>query len=126
MTWQQIELDRPPAAPYSLGASARGALVVTAGIVAVDAAGCTQGIGDAAAQADYIIDNFEAILRAGGCSLADVFLVHIFLRSFDDYASVNAVYSRRFGPPFPARWCVAADLAKPEWLVEIAAFASRR
>ena len=47
----------------------------------------------------------------------------IFLKDMADYAAMNAVYREYFPEQPPARYCIRADLVKPEFLVEIAATA---
>jgi aminoacrylate peracid reductase len=47
----------------------------------------------------------------------------IFLKDLADYAKMNAVYKEYFPSEFPARYCIRADLVKPEFLVEIASVA---
>jgi aminoacrylate peracid reductase len=40
-----------------------------------------------------------------------------------DYAAMNTVYREYFPNEPPARYCIRADLVKPEFLVEIASTA---
>lgn len=112
----------PPLAPYA-SATRAGDTVYVSGILAVGADGGTVGIGDVRAQTRYIIGQIETILAAGGASLADVAFNHIFLKDLGDYAAFNEVYRDYFGERPPARYCIRADLVKPEFLVEIAAVA---
>jgi aminoacrylate peracid reductase len=48
---------------------------------------------------------------------------HIFLKDLKDYAAMNEVYREYFPSSPPARYCIRADLVKPEFLVEVAAIA---
>ena len=48
---------------------------------------------------------------------------HICLRDLGDYAAMNAVYAEYFPQDPPARYCIRADLVKPEFLVEIGSVA---
>ncbi|MFM0348163.1 MULTISPECIES: RidA family protein [Paraburkholderia] len=105
---------------YSLAASAKGRMIFTAGIVSIDAAGQTIGLGNAEVQTTRVIETIRSILAEAGVKLEDVVHVQIFLRDLVDYAAVNEVYKRYFVPPYPARYCVQAALVSPEWLVEIA------
>ena len=111
-----------PLAPYSMGARA-GNVVYTAGIVAVDAQGNLVGKGDARTQTRQVLDTISAVLASAGGSLSDVAFVQIFLATYDDYAAMNEVYRTYFPENPPARFCIRADLVKPEFLVEIAATA---
>ncbi len=111
-----------PVAPYSPGTKA-GGVIYTAGIVAIDDAGKTVGIGDIKAQTRHVLDTIKAIVAAGGGSMKDVAVNHIFLKDYADYAGMNEVYREYFPSNPPARYCVRADLVRAEWLVEIASIA---
>jgi aminoacrylate peracid reductase len=63
------------------------------------------------------------VLEAAGGSLKDVAFNHIFLKDLKDYAAMNEVYREYFPKDPPARYCIRADLVKPEFLVEIASIA---
>lgn len=112
----------PPLAPYS-SATRAGDTIYVSGILPVGRDGATVGIGDVTAQSHYVIGQVEAILGAAGATLADVTFNHIFLKDMADYAAFNAVYREYFGARPPARYCIRADLVKPEFLVEITAVA---
>lgn len=115
----------PPMAPYSPGTLADN-IVYVAGTLAMDKDGKTVGVGSAATQTRHILESIRSVLAEGGGSMADVTMVNIFLKTFDDYAAMNTVYREFFPSDPPARWCVAATLVKPEFLVEIAAIAHLR
>ena len=112
----------PPLAPYSPGAKA-GNVVYVSGTLAIDKEGKTVGVGDARAQTRFILQSISAVLEAAGGSLRDVAFNHIFLKDLKDYAAMNEVYREYFPSQQPARYCIRADLVKPEFLVEIAAIA---
>ena len=112
----------PPLAPYSPGAKA-GNVVYVSGTLAMDKEGKTIGVGDARAQTRFILESIRAVLEAAGGSLRDVAFNHIFLKDLKDYAAMNEVYREYFPSQQPARYCIRADLVKPEFLVEIAAIA---
>jgi aminoacrylate peracid reductase len=48
---------------------------------------------------------------------------HIFLSDMSNYGAMNEVYREYFPANPPARYCIRADLVKPEFLVEIASIA---
>ena len=48
---------------------------------------------------------------------------HIFLSDMSLYAAMNEVYREYFPVDPPARYCIRADLVKPDFLVEIASIA---
>ncbi|NWN13561.1 pyrimidine utilization protein C, partial [Escherichia coli] len=62
-------------------------------------------------------------LEAAGATLEDVAMNHIFLKDFTDYPVFNQVYAEYFPGAKPARYCVKAELVKPDCLVEIASVA---
>ncbi len=121
------EIIVPPSAaqsvaPYSLGTRADGVIYVS-GCVAIDNNGRSVGIGDVRAQTKMVLDTIKGILEAAGGSLEDITLNTIFLKDLSDYATMNDVYRSYFPANPPARYCVRADLVRPEWLVEISSIA---
>ena len=112
----------PPLAPYSPGARA-GSAVYVSGTLAIDKDGKTVGVGDVKAQTRFVIESIKSVLEAAGGSLKDVAFNHIFLADLKDYAAMNEVYREYFPKDPPARYCIRADLVKPEFLVEIASIA---
>ncbi len=112
----------PPLAPYSPGVRA-GNVVYVSGILAIDKDGKTVGEGDAARQTRQVLENIKGVLAATGCSMRDVVFNAIFLKDLSDYATMNSVYREYFPDEPPARFCIRADLVKPEFLVEIASTA---
>lgn len=111
-----------PLAPYSPGAIADGVLYVS-GTLAIAADGTTVGVGDIAAQTRHVLASINAVIEAAGGSLDDVVFNHIFLQDLADYASMNVIYKEFFPSDPPARYCIRADLVKPEFLVEISTIA---
>ena len=111
-----------PIAPYSAGARA-GDTVYVSGVLALGEGGVVLFPGDAAAQTRHILDVIAITLQAAGATLRDVAMNHIFLKDLADYAAFNAVDAQYFPGAKPARYCIRADLVKPECLVEIASVA---
>lgn len=112
----------PPLAPYSPGVVADNILYVS-GVLAMDSSGKTIGVGDATAQTRAVLESIKSIVEAAGGSMADVTMNSIFLKDLADYPKMNAVYKEYFPSAFPARYCIKAELVKPEFLVEIASIA---
>jgi len=112
----------PPLAPYSPGAKA-GNVVYVSGTLAIGKDGKTVGAGDVKAQTRFVLESIKSVLEAAGGSLKDVAFNHIFLADLKDYAAMNEVYREYFPKDPPARYCIRADLVKPEFLVEIASIA---
>lgn len=79
------------------------------------------GIGDPAAQAEFIIDRIEAALQAVGGQLSDVVRTQLFVSDIAHWEPVARVHGRRFGAIRPVNTLVEARLVAPEMLVEIAA-----
>ena len=111
-----------PIAPYSAGAKA-GNTVYVSGVLALGEGGVVLHVGDAAAQTRAVLDVIRNTLEAAGATLADVAMNHIFLKDLGDYAAFNQVYAEYFPGAKPARYCIKAELVKPECLIEIASVA---
>ena len=121
---EAIATDRAPGAigPYSQGME-YGDLVFTSGQLPIDPATGTMPE-DIKEQARVALKNVEAVLIAGGSSLAKTIKVTVFLQDIKDFAKVNKVYIEVFNleADFPARSAVeVANLPKPGALVEIEA-----
>ena len=112
----------PPLAPYSPGAKGGNALYVS-GTLALDSAGNLVGKGDVKAQTRHILETIKAVVEAAGGSLKDITFNHIFLSDMAAYAAMNEIYREYFPKDAPARYCIRADLVRPEFLVEIASIA---
>jgi aminoacrylate peracid reductase len=109
-------------APYSPGMRAGDWLFVS-GTLALGAKGEVLGAGDAAAQTRHVLNAIKSVVEAAGGTLANVVYNQIFLKDLGDYAAMNRVYAEFFPSSPPARYCIRADLVKPEFLVEIASTA---
>jgi aminoacrylate peracid reductase len=112
----------PPLAPYSPGILANGILYIS-GVLAMDAQGKTIGVGDAAAQTWAVLNAIKSIVTAAGGTMADITFNSIFLKDLVDYQRMNEVYKEFFPSEYPARYCIRADLVRPEFLVEISSIA---
>ena len=112
----------PPLAPYSPGVRA-GDTVYISGILPMDTTGGTVGEGDVRAQTRCVIEAIKSVVVAAGGALSDVAFNQIFLADLGDYAAMNEIYKEYFGTNSPARYCIRADLVKPEVLVEISSTA---
>jgi 2-iminobutanoate/2-iminopropanoate deaminase len=119
-----IQTADAPAAigPYSQAIAAGGMLYVS-GQIPLDPISGALLEGDTAAQARLVLSNLEAILKAGGCTFADVVRSTIFLIDLGDFAAVNAVYSEKFTAPFPARVTIQVAALPRGSKVEIDAIA---
>ncbi len=125
MSSQIIQTEEAPAAigPYSQAVRCNGFLFCSGQIALDPASGQVVG-GGVERQAEQVMNNLEAVLRAGGSSWAQVVKTTIFLASMDDFAAVNAVYAHYLGEHRPARATVAAAGLPKGVLVEIEAVAA--
>ena len=112
----------PPLAPYSPGVKV-GNTVYVSGVLAMDGDGNIVGEGDVKAQTRQVIESIKAVVEAAGGSLSDVAFNQIFLSDLANYGAMNEVYAEYFGDNPPARYCIKAELVKPEFLVEISSTA---
>ena len=111
-----------PIAPFSAAAKA-GNILYVSGMLALGEGGVVLHVGDAAAQTRHVLEAIKTTVEAAGGGMADIAMNHIFLKDLGDYAAFNAVYATYFPGDKPARYCIRADLVKPECLVEIASVA---
>jgi enamine deaminase RidA (YjgF/YER057c/UK114 family) len=79
-----------------------GALLITAGQVAVDDTGAVVAPGDVVAQSERIFEILGGILAAHGCTFADVAHVRTFMTNLDDLAGYGSVRRRYFPSDPPA------------------------
>lgn len=71
-------------------------------------------------QTELVISNLEAILEAGGATLADVVQSTVHLLDETEFPRFNAVYAARFPDPKPVRTTVGSGLRQvPGIRVEI-------
>ena len=112
----------PPLAPYSPGVKS-GDTVYVSGILALDSDGNAVGLGDVKAQTRHVIESIRSVVEEAGGSLSDVAFNQIFLADLGDYAEMIEVYGQFFGQNPPARYCIKAELVRPEFLVEISSIA---
>src|ERR1035437_3823347 len=118
-----IATPSAPAAigPYSQGVRA-GNLVFTAGQIALDPVTQQVVASGIAEQTTRVLENLKAILEAAGSSLAQVVKATVFLKDFNAFAAMNAVYGSYLGPEGvvpPARTTVAVSRLPKDVLVEI-------
>jgi 2-iminobutanoate/2-iminopropanoate deaminase len=115
-------ITRPDAAPSSLPFSAgirANGFVFTAGQVGTDPRTGQLAGPDVASQTRQVIANVQAILEAGGSSLAQLVKTTVFLSDMRLFDEMNAVYRELIPEPRPGRSTVEARLARPDLLVEI-------
>ena len=99
-----IATPEAPAAvgPYSQ-AIALGDLLSCAGQIPLDPATGELVGADVTAQTERVCQNIAAVLKANGFTFGNVVKTTVFLTDLANFAAMNAVYSRYFTEPFPAR-----------------------
>ena len=123
-----IQTNEAPAAigPYVQAVKIScGEMVFCSGQIPLDAESGEIVVGDVAVQTERVLHNLTAVLRAADCGLSDVVRTTIFLKSMNDFATVNEVYSRHFSENPPARACVEVARLPKDVLVEIDAIAMK-
>jgi len=112
----------PPIGPYSQG------MIADKFVYTAEEGGATPDgtlPPDVPGQTNQAINNVEAILKAGGCTLADAVQVTVYLANLADFNDMNTVYGKRFPSPWPARSIVQTALPAPGAKVAMAAIAIR-
>ena len=124
MTVQPVPTPSAPAVagPYSPAVRA-GDWLVLAGQVPLDPATGQFITGDAAAQAQRVLDNIEAVLCDCGAALTDVAKTTVFVTDLADFGAMNEVYAAVFGDHRPARSTVQVAALPGGAKVEIEAWA---
>ncbi|WP_069160344.1 Rid family detoxifying hydrolase [Nocardia altamirensis] len=107
MTRQTVTTDKiaPAVGPFS--AAVLGEFTFLSGQVAQDPATGALIDGDAATQAEQVLQNLTAVVEATGKTLDDVVRVGVYLTDMADFAAVNTVYAKHFHAPYPARTAIA-------------------
>jgi 2-iminobutanoate/2-iminopropanoate deaminase len=107
--------------PYSQAVRV-GDLLFTSGQIALDPESQQVIAGGIAEQTEQVFKNLKAILEAGGSSFAHVVKATVFLKNFDDFAAMNAVYAEHLaaaGSQPPARSTVEVSRLPKDVLIEI-------
>jgi 2-iminobutanoate/2-iminopropanoate deaminase len=114
------------AAPEAIGpysqAIRSGNLIFTSGQIPLDPATGQVVEGGIVEQATRVLENLKAILEAAGTSLSRVIKATVFLKDFNDFAAMNAVYGRYLSPvgtAAPARTTVEVSRLPKDVLLEI-------
>jgi 2-iminobutanoate/2-iminopropanoate deaminase len=123
MTKTVIATGPAPAAigPYSQAIRA-GSLIFTAGQIALDPATQQVVSGGITEQTTRVLENLKAIVEAAGSSLEKTVKATVFLKDFNDFGAMNAVYGAYLGPAGtapPARTTVEVSRLPKDALVEI-------
>ena len=121
------QLVTAPDAPKAMGAYSpaikAGNLLFISGQIPVDPMTGDLVQGDIAAQADQVMRNLTALLRAAGASFTNVVRTTVYLADMNDFAGMNEVYSRYIVDPPPARATVQVARLPRDVKIEIDAIA---
>ncbi|HBR07562.1 MAG TPA: regulator [Clostridiales bacterium] len=118
-----VHTENAPAAigPYSQ-AIVSGGMVFTSGQIALDPQTGEIVGSDIETQAERVMANLTAVLKAAGSDIAKTVKTTCFLADMGDFAAFNAVYAKYFTGK-PARSCVAVKTLPKQVLVEVEAIA---
>ena len=112
-----------PIGPYSQAVLVDGKFLYTAGQGPMDPKSGKLVEGGIKEQTRQVMKNLEAILLAGGASLASVVKTTVFLKDMNEFAAMNEVYAEFLGAAAPARSTIEAARLPRDIRVEIEAVA---
>jgi 2-iminobutanoate/2-iminopropanoate deaminase len=114
-----VQTNQAPAAigPYSQGIIVNN-LFYSSGQIPLTAEG-VMILGGIKEQTHQVFKNLAAVLSAAGASFDTVVKATVFIKSMDDFASINEVYGEYFSTNKPARSCVEVARLPKDALVEI-------
>lgn len=117
--------DAPaPIGPYSQAIDT-GNLIFCSGQIALDPVS-GQVVGeDVKTQAEQVMKNIDAVLKAGGLQFKNIVKTTIFLVDMKDFPVVNEVYGKHFSELPPARSTIAVSALPKGVKVEIEVIAQR-
>jgi 2-iminobutanoate/2-iminopropanoate deaminase len=123
-TVPQLPGIEPSSLPFSKVVEA-GGLVFLAGQVG-DAPGSPGAVpGGIEAETRAMLDNVGRLLRAVGLDYPDVVKATVYLREFDEFAAMNAIYREYFPTDPPTRATVGVTRLAADFRVEIEVIAAR-
>jgi 2-iminobutanoate/2-iminopropanoate deaminase len=111
--------DAPKAiGPYSQAIRA-GNLLFLSGQIPLDPATGAIVDGDITAQTERVFENLKAVLAAAGATFANVARTTVFLADMNEFAAMNAVYTKFVVEPPPARSTVQVARLPRDVRIEI-------
>lgn len=126
MTHTVVSSELAPKAigPYSQ-AIVCGELIFCSGQIPLDPASMQIVGNEIESQTIQVLKNLTAVLTAAGSGLSSVLKTTVFLKNFEDFQKMNAVYEAHFGQHKPARSTVEVARLPRDVLVEIECIAQR-
>ncbi len=77
-------------------------------------------------QTGQVLDKIDALLAEAGSVKRNIISATIWLANMDDFSGMNEIWDRWVDPENPpARACVEARLALPQWKIEIQVLAAK-
>ena len=122
-----IKTDKAPAAigTYNQAVETNG-LLFTSGQVGIDPETGKMVEGGIKPQVNRVLNNINAILSETGLNKESIIKLTVFLKDFNDFSTVNDVFTEFFGEKeFPARTTVEVSELPLGALIEIDCIASR-
>ena len=121
------QLITAPDAPKAMGAYSpaikAGNLLFISGQIPIDPTTGNLIEGDIAAQAEQVMRNLTALLRAAGAGFTNVVRTTVYLADMNDFNGMNEVYSRYIVDPAPSRATVQVARLPRDVKIEIDAIA---
>jgi 2-iminobutanoate/2-iminopropanoate deaminase len=125
MEKKPIQTSQAPSAigPYSQ-AIRIGDFLYTSGQIALKPDTMEMMNGEIEEETEWVLNHIEAILQAGGLSLAHVIKTTVYLTDLGEFSRMNQVYEKFFKETKPARACVQVAALPKGAKVEIDAIAA--
>jgi 2-iminobutanoate/2-iminopropanoate deaminase len=116
-----------PDAPKAMGAYSpaikAGNLLFISGQIPIDPSTGNLIEGDIKAQAEQVMRNLTALLRAAGAGFGQVVRTTVYLADMNDFAGMNEIYSSYIVDPPPARATVQVARLPRDVKIEVEAIA---
>lgn len=114
----------PPIGPYSQAILKENTLFVS-GQIPLDPATGELKVASVEEAAHRVMKNIQTLLESAEMKMSDVVKCSIFLKSMDDFPTVNTIYASYFEGDFPARETVQVAKLPLDVPVEISCIAIR-
>lgn len=126
MSPEQVITDNAPKAigPYSQGIKAKG-FVFCSGQIPINPKTGELITGSITEQTRQCLSNIKGVIEAAGSSMNKIVKCTVFLRNMDDFAEMNAEYTKWFSNPAPARAAVQVARLPKDVGIEIEAIAEQ-
>lgn len=108
--------------PYSQAIQA-GNMLFVSGQIAIQKSTNTLITGTIEEETTQVLQNIADILKAAGMDFSNVVKCTIFLKDFNDFAAVNAIYGKSFSSNPPARETVEVSRLPKDVNIEISCIA---